>query len=277
VSTEVPEPQNPDQSEREAEERRFAEEEARNDRLVDRDMARRSRRGFIVGGAGALGGFAAWGWLRTRRRDSNLPWPLRRMLEINESFARDYFRPRRLAPEYRLAEAVKTVRVNERLGMEDELEPAEWKLIVEGADIDSDEDQVELKIDDIRKLPKHEHVTELKCIEGWSQKIHWAGARFADFAALYPPPEGYQYVGMETPDGEYYVGLDLPSALQPQTLLCYEMNGESLPEPHGAPLRLVIPTKYGIKNIKRIGKIFYSQERPKDYWAEQGYDWYAGF
>jgi DMSO/TMAO reductase YedYZ molybdopterin-dependent catalytic subunit len=64
--------------------------------------------------------------------------------------------------------------------------------------------------------------------------------------------------------------------MQPQTLLCYEMNGEALTEPHGAPLRLVIPTKYGIKNLKRIGKIFYSQERPRDYWAELGYDWYAG-
>jgi DMSO/TMAO reductase YedYZ molybdopterin-dependent catalytic subunit len=151
-------------------------------------------------------------------------------------------------------------------------------LIVSNADRkDADDDgNNTLGMEDIRKLPHAEHVTELKCIEGWSQKVHWGGARFADFAALYPPPKGCDYVGMETPDAGYYVGLDLDSAMQPQTLLCYEMNGEPLPEPHGAPLRLVIPTKYGIKNLKRIGKIFYSKERPRDYWAELGYDWYAG-
>ena len=86
-----------------------------------------------------------------------------------------------------------------------------------------------------------------------------------------------QYVGMETPDGEYYVGLDLASAMHPQTLLCYELNGQPLPVEHGAPLRLLVPIKYGIKNLKRIGKIDFSLSRPKDYWAEQGYDWYAGF
>ena len=68
----------------------------------------------------------------------------------------------------------------------------------------------------------------------------------------------------------------MKSALHPQTLLAYEQNGKPLAEEHGAPLRLVIPVKYGIKNIKRIGKIEYTNERPADYWAEEGYDWFAG-
>jgi DMSO/TMAO reductase YedYZ molybdopterin-dependent catalytic subunit len=54
------------------------------------------------------------------------------------------------------------------------------------------------------------------------------------------------------------------------------MNGAPLAIENGAPLRLVIPTKYGIKNIKRIGTITYADQRPADYWAEEGYDWYAG-
>ncbi len=106
--------------------------------------------------------------------------------------------------------------------------------------------------------------------------MHWGGTRFQDFAKAYPPARGMKYVSMETPDGEYFVGLDLESALQPQTLLCYEMSGEAITEEHGAPLRLCIPTKYGIKNIKQIAKIEYRSERPKDYWAERGYDWFAG-
>ena len=78
------------------------------------------------------------------------------------------------------------------------------------------------------------------------------------------------------PAEDYYVGIDMPSALHPQTLLAYEMNGKTLEDRHGAPLRLVVPVKYGIKNIKRIGKIAYTNEQPADYWAEQGYDYYSG-
>ena len=70
--------------------------------------------------------------------------------------------------------------------------------------------------------------------------------------------------------------MDMPSALHPQTLLCYEMNGKSLSMEHGAPLRLVTTVKYGIKSIKRIGRIAFTDERPPDFWAERGYDWYAG-
>jgi DMSO/TMAO reductase YedYZ molybdopterin-dependent catalytic subunit len=81
---------------------------------------------------------------------------------------------------------------------------------------------------------------------------------------------------VETPDGDYFVGLDSDSAMHPQTLLAWEMNGEPLSEEHGAPLRLVIPVKYGIKNIKRIGRIEWLDRCPKDYGADRGYDWYAG-
>ena len=80
---------------------------------------------------------------------------------------------------------------------------------------------------------------------------------------------------METPDGTYYVGLDMKSAMHPQTLLCYEMNDLPLPENHGAPLRLIIPVKYGVKNLKRIGKIFFSDLPPRDYWHDAGYEYDA--
>jgi DMSO/TMAO reductase YedYZ molybdopterin-dependent catalytic subunit len=132
--------------------------------------------------------------------------------------------------------------------------------------------------------------TELKCIEGWSVVVNWAGCRLIDFAAAFSPEtrngtasdvrnrprDLVRYVGLETPDGGYYVGMDMASALHPQTLLCYEMNGEPLSIEHGAPLRLVTTVKYGIKSIKRIGRITFTDDRPRDFWAERGYDWYAG-
>ena len=65
--------------------------------------------------------------------------------------------------------------------------------------------------------------------------------------------------------------------MHPQTLLAYEMNGQPLTNDHGAPLGLIIPVKYGIKNLKRIGNSTFSDSRPKDYWAENGYDYDSGF
>jgi DMSO/TMAO reductase YedYZ molybdopterin-dependent catalytic subunit len=83
-------------------------------------------------------------------------------------------------------------------------------------------------------------------------------------------------VSLTTPDRGYFVGLDTASALHPQTLLAWELNGAPLTSAHGAPLRLVVPVKYGIKCIKRIGMLAWSAERPADFWAARGYDWYAG-
>jgi len=77
-------------------------------------------------------------------------------------------------------------------------------------------------------------------------------------------------------EDRYYVGLDRASALHPQTLLCYEMNGQPLTDEHGAPLRLISTVKYGYKCIKRISVIELSDSRTADYWAQRGYDWYAG-
>ncbi len=137
-----------------------------------------------------------------------------------------------------------------------------------------------LTMDDVLQLPRHELVTQFKCIEGWSQVVHWAGVRMADFLELYPPApvngKEPKYVYMETPDGDYYNGYDLHVCRHPQTLLVTEMMGAPLTQNHGAPLRLHMPTKYGYKQIKRIGLISYTSEKPDDYWTELGYDWYAG-
>ncbi|HWO29487.1 MAG TPA: molybdopterin-dependent oxidoreductase, partial [Candidatus Acidoferrum sp.] len=146
-----------------------------------------------------------------------------------------------------------------------------------------------LTMADVRKLPHIEMVTEFKCIEGWSEIVYWGGARLRDFLAAFPAQKGGgvqfesmelttrfpRYVGFDTPDGQYYVGIEREVALHPQTLLAYELNGQLLTPDHGAPLRLVTPLKYGIKQLKQIGRITYTDMRPHDYWHEQGYDYYA--
>ena len=105
---------------------------------------------------------------------------------------------------------------------------------------------------------------------------HAPGARLADLVAKFPPREAVRYVALETPGRGYYVGLDFASAMHPQTLLAWALNGEPLTWQHGAPLRLAIPIKYGVKNIKRIATIRYTNIRPADYWGERGYDWHCG-
>jgi hypothetical protein len=137
-----------------------------------------------------------------------------------------------------------------------------------------------LSMEDVFKFPRHELVTQFKCIEGWSQIVHWAGIRLSDFLEAYPPAliDGKEpkYVYMETPDGDYYNGYDLISCRHPQALLVTEMMGAPLTQFHGAPLRLHMPIKYGYKQIKRIGLISYTNDKPDDYWTKLGYDWYAG-
>jgi hypothetical protein len=138
-----------------------------------------------------------------------------------------------------------------------------------------------LTVADLLKLPKHELVTEFKCVEGWSQIAHWGGVRMSDFLEAYPPQRKHdgslpRYVYMETPSGDYYVGYDMAVCHHPQTLLVTEMAGKPLTQLHGAPLRLHAPTKYGYKQIKRIGLIAYTDVKPDDYWTKLGYDWYAG-
>jgi len=137
-----------------------------------------------------------------------------------------------------------------------------------------------LTMEDVLKLPRQELVTQFKCIEGWSQIVHWTGVRMADFLDAYPPTliDGQQpkYVYMETPNGDYFTGYDMQVCRHPQTLLVTGMMGQPLTQFHGAPLRLHMPSKYGYKQIKRIGLISYTNNKPDDYWTKLGYDWYAG-
>ena len=267
-----------------------AAESARPPLTSDADVLaearRRSRRAFLGLGLAGLAGLGGWRWLLSQPDDSGIPHPLRRALDANGRLSQAYFKQTRLAPEFARSRA-RQPRKNGVVGLTKDFDPAAWRMRVLGYGAAVAQ---EFTLDDIKALPKTEMTTELKCIEGWSVVVHWAGTRLVDFLARYPlatrsggladprnpPADLAPYVGIVTPDEKYYVGLDMLSALHPQTLLCYEMNGRPLTADHGAPLRLVTPLKYGIKHLKRIGTIAFADTRPKDYWAELGYDWDSG-
>lgn len=251
---------------------------------VEREMKRISRRSFLWAGAATLAGFGGLRWLNTRRLDNGIVWPLRRTLDADDEVARDLFSTQRLAPQWEQKRA-REVRVNGDIGVGDDFDPSKWKLEVTGLA----DDDAHLTLAQIQKLPQTAFTTEFKCIEGWATIVSWRGVKLSDFMAHYAPqtqsrdpynprhPDDLpEYVGFSTPDNAYYVGIEREVALHPQTLLCYEMSGKPLTLDHGAPLRLVVPVKYGVKHIKRIGTLSFSNTKPADYWAEQGYGWGDG-
>ena len=242
--------------------------------ISEGEFQTRSRRAFLVTGAAALAGVAGWQYLQLGPQEMGIPRVLREGHRLNEALWRGVYSPDTLAPTF-AASASAMPKVNGGYGLRGPFAPDDWSMRVLGPDgalLDV------LDLDDIRRLPKVEMTTQLKCIEGWAQVVTWGGARFSDVAARYAArlPAKVPYVGLATPDGAYTVGLDAASMMHPQTLLAYEMQGEPLTVPHGAPLRLATPLKYGVKHLKRIGTVRFMNERPEDYWAERGYDWYIG-
>jgi DMSO/TMAO reductase YedYZ molybdopterin-dependent catalytic subunit len=241
----------------------------------EREMSRRTRRGFMALGAGAVVAAGGWQWLNAGyKRGGDIPSPLRTMLRFNERVVRSaLFSDDHLVKTYP-SSAIGELKENGDFGLPDDFDADSWnlRLMPLGGGL-----PVSLTMDDLRTLPRHEETIDFKCVEGWSTVTQFAGARFSEFVAKFAPGSANAgYVAMATPDGGYYVGLDAPSAMHSQTLLAWEMNGEDLADEHGAPLRLAIPVKYGIKNIKRIGKIAFGDTEPPDYWRERGYDFYAG-
>ena len=247
----------------------------RSELVTQGEINKRTIISFSIFFAMLIAGYCAWSWLYNMPQTADKLQPtLRKVLIANEGLLSNFYSANRQTKSFKKSDAVAKVRVNGDVGMGDDFDAANWRLKIARKPGDT----LVLTMDDIRALPKTEIVFDFKCVEGWSQVTHWGGVRFSDFLQKYnlAPQTAMKYVGMVTPDQSYYVGVDVPSMLQAQTLLCYEMNGKPLPANQGYPLRLIIPVKYGIKHLKRIGVIYFSNDKPKDYWAEQGYDYYAG-
>lgn len=245
---------------------------------AEQQMQRMSRRSFLWAAAAVGGAIGAWRWLISQKplTKGDKPWPFRRTLELNESIASGLMSQSARSPDKTGSQLGS--RANGTYGLAKNEDLSNWTLTFQ--EVAPHGRARVLRLSDIQAMPATDMTTEFCCIEGWSQVMAWRGVRFADFLkAMGMQPDLKtlpRYVSMATPNAQYYVGLDMASAIHPQTLLAYDMNGAPLKAAHGAPLRLVIPTKYGVKNIKRLGIISLTQQRPRDFWAAEGYDWYAG-
>ncbi len=150
-----------------------------------------------------------------------------------------------------------------------------------------------LALDDIlRRHPRGEHVYRMRCVEGWSMVIPWLGFPLADLLKAAEPLSSAKYVAFQTlydpaqmPGQKsdvlqwpYVEGLRLDEAMHPLTLLATGLYGEELLPQNGAPLRLVVPWKYGFKSIKSIVKITLTETQPPTSWnlsAPNEYGFYS--
>lgn len=148
-------------------------------------------------------------------------------------------------------------------------------------------------LDDLLKIsPPQERVYRMRCVEGWSMVIPWAGFSLSKLLERVEPLSSAKYVAFQTlldpkrmPNQEtsvlqwpYVEGLRMDEAMHPLTLLASGLYGRQMPPQDGAPIRLVVPWKYGFKGIKSIVKISLVAEQPKTTWAEyapQEYGFYA--
>ncbi len=148
-------------------------------------------------------------------------------------------------------------------------------------------------LDALLKLaPMEERVYRLRCVEGWSMVIPWVGYSLAELIKRVEPQGSAKYVEFVTLadnkqmpglrsnvlDWPYVEGLRMDEALHPLTLLAFGMYGEVLPNQNGAPLRLMVPWKYGFKSGKSIVKIRFTEQQPKTAWnvaAPQEYGFYS--
>ena len=147
-----------------------------------------------------------------------------------------------------------------------------WTLTVSG----SVQKPGEYKLSQVQALPRVRQNTRHICVEGWDVVGRFGGARLSDFFQQVGADTTARFITVKCAD-DYYESLDMATALHPQTLLCYEMYDQPLTRPHGAPLRLQIPTKVGYKQAKYLTELKVTNVLDKvGYWEDQGYSWFYG-
>lgn len=133
-----------------------------------------------------------------------------------------------------------------------------------------------LSLDDLKRLPRTSQRVNHYCVEGWTAVAEWAGVRVSDLAHAAGARADARYVDFASFDDDYHESWDIESALHPQTLIAYAMDGHDLEPAHGAPARLHSPIKLGYKNTKYLVRVTFMAERNGGYWSDQGYEWYGG-
>jgi DMSO/TMAO reductase YedYZ molybdopterin-dependent catalytic subunit len=163
----------------------------------------------------------------------------------------------------------------------------DWKLKVDGLV----ETPMEFSLADLRAMPSRTQITRHDCVEGWSCIGKWKGVPLGHVLEQVRLKPEARYLVFHCADamektldgsGQYYESIDLADAFHAQTILAYEMNGETLPIAYGAPLRLRVERQLGYKMAKYVMRIEAVESFAAigggngGYWEDRGYEWYAG-
>ena len=169
------------------------------------------------------------------------------------------------------------------------LKPRPWAIEIQG---EANKTGV-FNLDDLVKESQlEERIYRLRCVEGWSMVIPWVGVSMADWLKKFEPTSKAKYVYFETLhdpnqmpaqkgrglDWPYREALTIDEAMHPTAFIAVGMYGSALANQSGAPVRMVIPWKYGFKSIKSIVKIRFTENRPQTTWnsmAPEEYGFYA--
>ena len=166
------------------------------------------------------------------------------------------------------------------------LKTSPWSVTVDGACAKPGK----LTLEDILKPhPDQERIYRLRCVEGWSMVIPWLGFPLADLLKRFEPTSQAKYVRFETLvdpkqmpgqkrqvlEWPYTEGLRIDEAMHPLSFIATGLYGKALPGQNGAPLRLVVPWKYGFKSIKSIVRISFVEQEPHTSWGRSAPDEYG--
>ncbi len=154
---------------------------------------------------------------------------------------------------------------------------ADWRVAIEGLVARP----TKFSVADLKRFPSHTQITHQACEEGWSFIAEWTGARLSDVLQAVGVSPQAKYVFFFTID-EWWDSIDMADAYHPQTFLAYGMNGQELPDTHGAPVRLKVARQLGYKSLKFLTRILVT-DTAKDIGdgrgssaPSAGYSWYAG-
>lgn len=230
-----------------------------------------TRREFLARGARAAGLLALGGVAC----DSNRPHAgfLGLMEGVNDRVQRALFDPDRLAPELPERDETDPRQFPKyKIGVDYPDVPAGWALKVGGLVARP----LALSLDALERLPRTRVRVRHHCVEGWTAVASWDGVRVSELARLVGADRRARYVEFRSFEPGYFSSWDLESALHPQSILAYGMNGARLAREYGAPLRLYSAVKLGYKMVKYLLEVNFLPVRTGGYWEDQGYEWFAG-
>jgi DMSO/TMAO reductase YedYZ molybdopterin-dependent catalytic subunit len=220
-----------------------------------------------------LTGFAAASLLAGCDASHPVAGFLKGMLRFNERFEGLLFSPSRLAPE-EPESALTPEQAFPSYFIADDMPfpPLGWSLKVGGMVARPGA----FSLEQLKAMPRTDMRVRHHCVEGWSAVAAWYGLRLSELARAVGTDPRVRYVEFRSFDANYWSSWDLGSAMHPQTLLAYGMNGHDLRPDHGAPVRVYSAIKLGYKNVKYLTEVNFLPDRTGGYWEDQGYDWFAG-